>query len=407
MYNISFWAFPLNLVLALSFALLLYLCSKSSWRMLQWVRRWRCVAVSLLAIIVVVAVEGTWGYRLHSHVGYALLQLVLMIPLGVACLRESRQIRKHLVGWFSHVGLLLILGGGLFGAPDMEDCMMIVNRVEAEHYAYKPDGKLVPMPFGVRLSDFRIDYYDDGVSPKQFTSVLLVEGKEMETSVNHPCSHKGWNIYQSDYDWAEGNYSVLKMVRDPWLPVVYLGMALLAIGAVLGLKQTWKGRWVLPVVGLLTVAFSFLSLARINFGTLMPALRSLWFVPHLIIYMVAYSVLAIATVLGAMVAFRSKRIPADLPRKLLATSSSLLIIGMLCGAVWAKAAWGDYWTWDAKECWAAVTWMLTLVGMHLPHRDRSLWPILFVWLSFLSMQITWYGVNYLPASENSMHTYNR
>ena len=50
---------------------------------------------------------------------------------------------------------------------------------------------------------------------------------------------------------------------------------------------------------------------------------------------------------------------------LLQTSSCLLLIGMLCGAVWAKQAWGDYWTWDPKECWAMATWMLTLIGMHL------------------------------------------
>ena len=100
---------------------------------------------------------------------------------------------------------------------------------------------------------------------------------------------------------------------------------------------------------------------------------------------------------------------------LLQTSSCLLLIGMLCGAVWAKQAWGDYWTWDPKECWALATWMLTLIGMHLktksdnPKVQKTMLVLLlvFVLLSFAAMQMTWYGVNYLPSAELSLHTYGR
>ena len=88
---------------------------------------------------------------------------------------------------------------------------------------------------------------------------------------------------------------------------------------------------------------------------------------------------------------------------------------MLCGAVWAKQAWGDYWTWDPKEGWALVTWMLTLIGMHLkiksedPKVQKTMLVLLvvFVLLSFAAMQMTWYGVNYLPSAELSLHTYGR
>ena len=77
---------------------------------------------------------------------------------------------------------------------------------------------------------------------------------------------------------------------------------------------------------------------------------------------------------------------------------------MLCGAVWAKQAWGDYWTWDPKECWAAATWLLTLAGTHLPKKNLKL---AFAVIAFLAMQMTWYGVNHLPPSSNSLHTYNQ
>lgn len=91
---------------------------------------------------------------------------------------------------------------------------------------------------------------------------------------------------------------------------------------------------------------------------------------------------------------------------LFTTASAFLLIGMLCGAVWAKDAWGDYWTWDAKECWAAVTWLITVVGSHTPAKTK--WHTLVVIvITFAAMQITWYGVNYLPSAEYSMHTYNK
>ena len=79
---------------------------------------------------------------------------------------------------------------------------------------------------------------------------------------------------------------------------------------------------------------------------------------------------------------------------------------MLCGAVWAKQAWGNYWTWDAKECWAAATWLLSLAGTHLPSSGRKN-RLLFTVLAFIAMQMTWYGVNFLPSSGQSLHTYNQ
>jgi len=366
-------------------------------------------AVFLPLAVILIALEGTFALNVHQHLFFLAIVLLLMASLLAAVCEEiSRKASTSSV--LSHLGLLLILFGGFFGAPDFQEGNMAVVPGE-ERYIAASSQKALPLvlPFKVQLKEFRTDYYPDGVSPKQYSSVLLVDAKECCTSVNHPCFHKGWFIYQSSFDESDPNTSVLKCVKDPWLPLIYLGMLLLASGAVLSLRGVWKSRYVLPAVLALTVLFAFVSVAKINFGTLVPALRSLWFVPHLIIYMLAYSLLAIAVVLGLISLLRKgEGKEALLSFKLLCTASSLLILGMLCGAVWAKSAWGDYWTWDPKECWAAVTWLLTLAAMHLPHpgeKNRKL-MIFIVFLSFLAMQVTWYGVNYLPSSNNSMHTYN-
>lgn len=95
---------------------------------------------------------------------------------------------------------------------------------------------------------------------------------------------------------------------------------------------------------------------------------------------------------------------ADLPGNLFRSSAALLIIGMLTGSVWAWQAWGDYWAWDPKENWAAVTWFVALMFLHLKDRGNKK-ALTIAIIAFLALQITWYGVDYLPSATNSMHTY--
>ena len=299
---------------------------------------------------------------------------------------------------------------------------------------------------GARIKDERLNSADSETSETNVlspSSCVLHPSSQatLTTAVNHPCSYRGYHFYQSNYDPVRGEYSVLKVVRDPWIAVVWIGIALLAIGACWQMTRQWKAHWGWWLaVGVVTIVFTVITLAKINFGTLMPALRSAWFIPHIGVYMIAYSLLAVASVLGIALLIKHRgrgclacsqtvkrsdseavgQPTAVLQRSgllmgLLQTSSCLLLIGMLCGAVWAKQAWGDYWTWDPKECWAMATWMLTLIGMHLktksdnPKVQKTMLVLLvvFVLLSFAAMQMTWYGVNYLPSAELSLHTYGR
>ena len=400
MIDLHIFEFPLSLILALA----LVLCISLSCKYLKG-RNLVSRPVSLILLLLssaLLAVEGTWCFGIYHHWTFITVIVIVLMALGLASVNDFTH--KSISAFLSHSGLFLVLLGGLFGAPDSTNAFMKVYTGGCdEHIAFDASGYAVPLPFSVSLEDFNIDCYEDGTSPKQYTSALSIDGRITQTSVNHPCRHKGYRIYQSGYDLDSGHYSVLKIVRDPWLPVVALGALMLLLGALLSLKTAWSNWKVLVVVLLLAVVFALISIARISFGTLPPALRSLWFVPHLIVYMLAYSILALSVISGFASLFSTK-VPDGLPEKLLSTASSLLLIGMMCGAVWAKQAWGDYWTWDAKECWAAATWLLTLAGTHVSGKNLRL---TFTVLAFLAMQMTWYGVNYLPSSMQSLHTYNR
>ena len=52
--------------------------------------------------------------------------------------------------------------------------------------------------------------------------------------------------------------------------------------------------------------------------------------------------------------------------KIVAFGFPFLTLGMITGAVWAKKAWGDYWSWDPKETWSLITWLAYLVYLHTP-----------------------------------------
>ena len=176
----------------------------------------------------------------------------------------------------------------------------------------------------------------------------------------------------------------------------------------------WKYKWILSFSTVLALVFICVNLFKpeIHDKTLMPALQSPWFAPHVIVYMFAYAVLGAATVLAVFLLFKKKSLTSemDIADNLVYVGLAFLTIGMLFGALWAKEAWGHYWSWDPKETWAAITWLAYLIYVHyrqLPrHKERlALWSLI---ISFALLQMCWWGINYLPSAQgSSVHTYNK
>lgn len=172
----------------------------------------------------------------------------------------------------------------------------------------------------------------------------------------------------------------------------------------------WHFRWILLLTGVLSSVFSIINLLKpeIHDMTLMPALQSAWFIPHVTIYMLSYSILACATLLAIVgwVKKDMKYLPSI--DNLVYIGTGMIFLGLLSGATWAKSAWGDYWGWDPKETWAAITCAGYLGYIHLRFTSyaKSKWTYALVIFSFLLLQMCWYGYQYLPSSYNSMHMYN-
>ncbi len=169
----------------------------------------------------------------------------------------------------------------------------------------------------------------------------------------------------------------------------------------------WRYRWILSFSTMLASVFMIINIARpeIHDQTLMPALQSGWFVPHVAVYMFSYALLGCATLMAIYGLFRKDRDLTQAIDRLMYGGVAFFTIGMLTGALWAKQAWGAYWSWDAKEAWAAATWALYLLAIHMRGRGRGFVAVVVV--AFLALQMCWYGVNYLPSAEQSVHTYNQ
>lgn len=172
--------------------------------------------------------------------------------------------------------------------------------------------------------------------------------------------------------------------------------------------------WMLGFSTLMSVVFVCINLFKpeIHSKTLMPALQSPWFVPHVIVYMFSYAMMGAVTLFALYLWFRKK--PEEATDKELAICDHLvrigwafLTLGMTMGALWAKEAWGDFWSWDPKETWAFATWLSYLFYLHLRPANKNQ-DFLFAWIvfSFILLQMCWWGINFLPSAQGtSIHVY--
>ena len=82
----------------------------------------------------------------------------------------------------------------------------------------------------------------------------------------------------------------------------------------------------------------------------------------------------------------------------------LLTIGIISGAVWANEAWGSYWSWDPKETWALITWLIFASYLH--SRLNQSWkgkkPAILASIGFFIVWICYLGVNFLG---KGLHSY--
>ena len=206
----------------------------------------------------------------------------------------------------------------------------------------------------------------------------------------------------------------------------------------------WKYFWFLAYSNLMAILFITINLTHPETynKTLMPALQSYWFVPHVVVYLLSYAILSVSWLVAIngllksysqekgiikvlsillspfyfIISLFSEKGDDDTTKKILKMADNIVFIGfafltlgVLFGALWAKEAWGSYWTWDPKETWALLTFLVYLIYIHLRshHKSKTRLHLWVLTISFAFLLAAWFGVNYMPSAKNSVHTYSQ
>ncbi len=217
----------------------------------------------------------------------------------------------------------------------------------------------------------------------------------------------------------------LAVMRPPWGNMFEFATAGATAAAVAYCVLARRNRWEwlgLFVVGpvLLTLGTALLAFYT-EAAELMPALKSVWLVIHVIVAILAVGLFVIAFSVGALYLVKARREAAPPARAtfletlpsaaaLERTAYGLNMVGfilwtftLVAGAIWAQKAWGSYWTWDPKEVWTFVVWVVYAAYMHA--RATAGWePRKAMWIAlagFVTIIINFAVVNVFFVGQHS------
>lgn len=144
---------------------------------------------------------------------------------------------------------------------------------------------------------------------------------------------------------------------------------------------------------------------------LMPVLQSPLLSVHVMVIMFSYALFGLMALIGiqGLIAHQRKQTAkeqqlAALSQFLLYPAVALIAIGIFIGAIWANVSWGRYWSWDSKETWALITMLIYSAPLHADIKwlRKAQHMHLYMLLAFLSVLMTYFGVNYFLSG---MHSY--
>ncbi len=170
--------------------------------------------------------------------------------------------------------------------------------------------------------------------------------------------------------------------------------------ACLIIDSKYKIKSISAVTALLSLlAIGGASLLDKEIAPLLPALKSNWLTIHVLTCFVGYAALVVSFAASMLfLVFLKKNKNLDtICYKAITFGFLFLTLGIITGAIWANSAWGTYWSWDPKETWSLITWLIYAIYLHLRFKKgwtgrKATWLSI---LGFLAVIFTYFGVNYL------------
>lgn len=186
------------------------------------------------------------------------------------------------------------------------------------------------------------------------------------------------------------------------------GLCLLSLVFIIRFRFYVMGAFISPVVFLM---IGYAAMQSREVRELMPALRSNWLGFHVSTAIIAYGAFGVSFVVGIIFLLRDRLkahgfLDQHIPDKekldlieyrSVALGILFLTFTIITGAIWAERAWGSYWSWDPKETWSLVTWIIYATYLHLRIRRgyKGKSAAVFAVIGFICVLFTYVGVNTL------------
>ncbi len=184
-------------------------------------------------------------------------------------------------------------------------------------------------------------------------------------------------------------------------------------------KNRSLGAFATPLAFLAMAYASYSPTISSRIQPLVPALKSNWLIAHVLTCFFGYAAFGLAFGLSLMYLLKKREksqgsnifiriipessILEDMSYQMVVIGFLLLTLGIITGSVWAHSAWGSYWSWDPKETWSLITWLVYAALLH--SRMVRGWKgnklALLSIIGFSCVLFTYFGVNYLAG----LHSY--
>jgi cytochrome c-type biogenesis protein CcsB len=218
--------------------------------------------------------------------------------------------------------------------------------------------------------------------------------------------------------WWEYKYFPLSNLYES---LIFLSCLLCGFSLWIDQINRFSATLINPIILSLSLFANFIlpqSLQEAN--KLVPSLQSDWLMFHVSAMIISYASLicgSLFSIFLLMLKFLEKKEkngekPKDLiyenldkfSYKIIGIGFALLTLGIIAGAVWANEAWGSYWSWDPKETWSLITWLIFASYLHA--RIVKKWEkekvAIIASIGFLVIWICYLGVNFLA---KGLHSY--
>ncbi|MBQ1321406.1 MAG: c-type cytochrome biogenesis protein CcsB [Solobacterium sp.] len=226
-----------------------------------------------------------------------------------------------------------------------------------------------------------------------------------------------WRVFMAGFA-AQTAYIVMRGLEAGRIPMAnqfeFAVMFSWGIAVILVvLHYRLKLNWITTIAIIMTWGiYLYAALLPRQINDLMPALRSVWFVSHIGSAAFSYAAFMLAGASGIRYLLIHGKNPADerleeidyFIYRLIAIGLLLLTVTIVIGAIWAEEAWSSFWTWDPKEVWALITWILYAIGLHLRLGQKKK-GVFMAWYAVIAVPVvlfTFIGVNTLMSG---LHSY--